>query len=284
MTTPSGEVEALNQPTLEYFGKTFEELKGWQASDIVHPDDLQHTITAQQRPTKPAVRTTLRAGTAALMASTAGSTSWVCPCETRKDTSSAGSTCKSISMTGSRLKKRYDRANAILTRSSTRFPRWHGRLVPTGPPIFSTTLSRIHRPQRHRQRMGWTGAVHPTTQRAVAAWQSIMLLQPGETSALRARREQRCFCSVLTRCAMNRHGVNWYGNNMISTTKSVVEHAGQAGLARTRAKSARAMAFDWYSKNINVWSPQQESLQGIEPAVSTNFPGRNRTLYPQTGR
>ena len=45
--TPSGEVEGLNRMTLEYFGKTFEELKGWTASEVVHPDDLPHTIAAQ---------------------------------------------------------------------------------------------------------------------------------------------------------------------------------------------------------------------------------------------
>src|SRR6266576_1003362 len=47
VTSPSGEVEALNQSTLEYFGKTFEELKGWKSSDVVHPDDLQRTVAAQ---------------------------------------------------------------------------------------------------------------------------------------------------------------------------------------------------------------------------------------------
>jgi PAS domain S-box-containing protein len=47
VTTPTGEVEAVNQPTLEYFGKTFEELRSWKASDVVHPDDLQHTIATQ---------------------------------------------------------------------------------------------------------------------------------------------------------------------------------------------------------------------------------------------
>jgi PAS domain S-box-containing protein len=46
VTSPSGEVEGVNQPTLEYFGKTLEELKGWKATDVVHPDDLQHTIAA----------------------------------------------------------------------------------------------------------------------------------------------------------------------------------------------------------------------------------------------
>src|SRR5262249_8214609 len=49
VTTPSGEVEVVNQPTLEYFGKTFAELKGWRASDVVHPDDLQQTIATHQR-------------------------------------------------------------------------------------------------------------------------------------------------------------------------------------------------------------------------------------------
>jgi PAS domain S-box-containing protein len=47
VTTPAGDVEALNQPTLEYFGKTFAELKGWKTSDVVHPDDLQQTIATQ---------------------------------------------------------------------------------------------------------------------------------------------------------------------------------------------------------------------------------------------
>ena len=49
VTSPSGEVEALNQPTLEYFGRTFEELKDWKSSDVVHPEDLQRTIAAQMQ-------------------------------------------------------------------------------------------------------------------------------------------------------------------------------------------------------------------------------------------
>ncbi|BCG99845.1 hypothetical protein MesoLj131b_18450 [Mesorhizobium sp. 131-2-5] len=47
VTTPTGEVEGLNQLTLDYFGKTFEELKDWKVSEVVHPDDLEHTIAAQ---------------------------------------------------------------------------------------------------------------------------------------------------------------------------------------------------------------------------------------------
>ncbi|HSE37052.1 MAG TPA: PAS domain-containing protein, partial [Blastocatellia bacterium] len=47
VTSPSGEVEALNKPTLDYFGRTFEDLKGWKSSDVVHRDDLERTVAAQ---------------------------------------------------------------------------------------------------------------------------------------------------------------------------------------------------------------------------------------------
>src|SRR5262245_21338828 len=49
ITSPTGEVEALNQPTLEYFGKSLDELRAWKASDAVHPDDLEQTIATQLR-------------------------------------------------------------------------------------------------------------------------------------------------------------------------------------------------------------------------------------------
>jgi PAS domain S-box-containing protein len=42
--TPSGEVETVNKPNLEYFGRTLEDFKKWGSSDAVHPDDRPHTI------------------------------------------------------------------------------------------------------------------------------------------------------------------------------------------------------------------------------------------------
>jgi PAS domain S-box-containing protein len=44
--TPKGEVAFVNNQTLEYFGKTLEELKGWGTSDAVHPDDLPQAVAA----------------------------------------------------------------------------------------------------------------------------------------------------------------------------------------------------------------------------------------------
>lgn len=47
VTTPTGDVEALNDPALDYFGMTLEELKNWKAIEVVHPEDLQATIADQ---------------------------------------------------------------------------------------------------------------------------------------------------------------------------------------------------------------------------------------------
>jgi PAS domain S-box-containing protein len=43
---PAGEIEELNRPLLEYFGKTPGELRGWRMTDAVHPDDLPEVIKA----------------------------------------------------------------------------------------------------------------------------------------------------------------------------------------------------------------------------------------------
>jgi len=48
-TGAMGEVEFLNRQTLEYFGRTSEELKDWALIDAVHPDDLPGVIEARKR-------------------------------------------------------------------------------------------------------------------------------------------------------------------------------------------------------------------------------------------
>jgi PAS domain S-box-containing protein len=42
--TPAGQNELVNQPLLEYFGKTVQELNAWKMSDVVHLDDLERVI------------------------------------------------------------------------------------------------------------------------------------------------------------------------------------------------------------------------------------------------
>ena len=48
-TGAMGEVEFLNRQTLEYFGKTNEELKDWALIGAVHPDDLPHVVEAHKK-------------------------------------------------------------------------------------------------------------------------------------------------------------------------------------------------------------------------------------------
>jgi PAS domain S-box-containing protein len=44
VTTAAGEVEFVNRLTLEYFGKTLDDLKGWSTADAVHPEDLPNVV------------------------------------------------------------------------------------------------------------------------------------------------------------------------------------------------------------------------------------------------
>ncbi len=47
--THSGELAAVNDHVVRYFGKSEEELRHWTTSDIVHSDDLQHVFDTIQR-------------------------------------------------------------------------------------------------------------------------------------------------------------------------------------------------------------------------------------------
>src|SRR5260370_13775279 len=48
--TEEGEVEFVGRQTLDYFGKTLDELKGWALSDITHPDDFARVLYEWRRP------------------------------------------------------------------------------------------------------------------------------------------------------------------------------------------------------------------------------------------
>jgi PAS domain S-box-containing protein len=47
--TPNGEVETVNRQCLEYFGRSLEDLKSWQITDTVHPEDLPQMLVNFKR-------------------------------------------------------------------------------------------------------------------------------------------------------------------------------------------------------------------------------------------
>ena len=44
LMSPGGALEVVNRQLLEYFGQTFEELKGWGTNDTIHPEDRPRVI------------------------------------------------------------------------------------------------------------------------------------------------------------------------------------------------------------------------------------------------
>jgi len=65
-------------------------VKGWKDSDVIHPDDLQHTIDALMKAHETARRSTLRAAIVALMDLPLVQRSSACPCAILKEKSFAG--------------------------------------------------------------------------------------------------------------------------------------------------------------------------------------------------
>src|SRR6267378_3252820 len=47
--SPSGELEFASQQWLDYYGKTLEEMKRWETSDVIQPDDLPRAAAAWKR-------------------------------------------------------------------------------------------------------------------------------------------------------------------------------------------------------------------------------------------
>ena len=47
--TEHGDIEFVNQQWLDYLGKTFDEVKSWTNSSVVHPDDLCRVVATWNR-------------------------------------------------------------------------------------------------------------------------------------------------------------------------------------------------------------------------------------------
>ena len=56
---PTGELESVNRPIIEYFGRSVEELKNWGTGDAVHPEDLPRVLKSfkhHSRPVFPSIK------------------------------------------------------------------------------------------------------------------------------------------------------------------------------------------------------------------------------------
>ena len=104
LMTPTGELEGVNRYVEEYFGRSLEELKGWETGDSVHPDDIPRTIEVWGEAWRTGQSYELEHRFRRVDGSTAGFTYAVFPCETLRDGSPAGSSFSPISKTANRPK------------------------------------------------------------------------------------------------------------------------------------------------------------------------------------
>ncbi len=81
----------------------------------------------------------------------------------------------------------------------------------------------------------------------------------------------------------NGHIVRWYNLiiNINEQKRAVERLQNRQELLDLAQKSARAIAFDWYiQQEINVWSPEQESLYGLPPGgFDGTYPGWKKLIY-----
>ena len=118
--TPGGELEFVNRPILEYFGKTLEELKQWGTGGTTHPEDLPASSRSSHGRSHRVNPSRSKYVLDVSMASTAGFSLAAFRFGIRTGTSSAGTTCSSTSTSANAPSRNCDAARRARQPSWTR--------------------------------------------------------------------------------------------------------------------------------------------------------------------
>ena len=210
-----GQVQLFSHDVLAYFGKTREELRNWQLSDAVHPDDLPRVIAAftesvsTGRPYSIEHRCRGADGVYRwfqVRALAVRDTGWYVVLTDIDDMKRAE---VAIRASESNLKLIIDTIPALA---------WSARADGSAEFFNRHYLSFVGLPEEQASEWGWTSAVHPEDMNGLAAmWQRIMVSgAPGEAEARLRRQdgEYRWFL-VRTNPLRDEQGtiVKWYGVN-----------------------------------------------------------------------
>lgn len=278
VTSPTGEVESLNQLTLDYFGKSFEELKAWRGNEVVHPEDLEAAVTG-------------------LEASLANGATYNVESRHRR----ADGIYRWTNVRGFPLRDRdgeilrwillsidiEDRKRAEITLAESErhlnetistLPAliWTARPDGTGEFFNRYYLDYVGRTLEQVRDFAWTSTVHPDDLPGlIAAWTDIMASRmPGAAEARMQRYDgQYRWFLFRTSPLRDQHGnvVKWYGVNVdIDDRKRAEEELrrSEAFLAEGQAL-ARMGNFSWHvDTNEIAWSEQLYHIFGIEPGTT----------------
>jgi len=298
LLSAAGEVEVVNRQLLEYFGQTLEELKQWGTNDTVHPEDLPHVVDV--------FTSSIESGSPYTIVQrfrrSDGVYRWFenSGFPLRDERGRLLRWC--VLLTDIDERKRAEDAlrasehNLKLIIDTIPAQAWSA--LPDGTADFFNKhyLDYVGLSAEQVSGWGWTAAVHPDDLNSLsAAWHRIMASEaPGEAEA-RMRRHDGEYRWFLFRASPLRDDsgrvVKWYGKNAdiddlkraeAQRDRTIEELKARQELLDLAQQSARAMAFDWYvQQEVNVWSPEQESLYGLPPgSFDGTYQGWKKLIYP----
>jgi PAS domain S-box-containing protein len=279
---PGGELEFVNRQIVEYFGRTLEELRQWGTDDTTHPDDKTRIVEFFTR--------AMALGAPFEMESRARRSDGVYRWHQSRGFPLRGTDGQIVRWYNLIIdideRKRAEEALAASERNLKfiidTIPALAWSTGPDGSADFFNQhyLDYVGFSAEQASGWGWTAALHPDDLNGLATtWQRIIASEaPGEAEA-RLRRFDGEYRWFLFRAHPLRDEsgniIKWYGTNTdiddwkraeAQRDRTIEELQARQELLDLAQKSARAMAFDWHiQQDINVWSPEQESLYGLQP-------------------
>jgi PAS domain S-box-containing protein len=291
--TPTGEVVTLNQPCLEYFGKTLEDLKGWASSDPVHPEDLPHVIEVLTH----ALETGETYEVESRHRRFDGVYRWfhVRGFPLRDIEGSILRWCVLLTDIDDRKRAEAQRDRTIqelqaqqsmLSESEQRF---RAIFDEAGTGMALVDLQHPDKPIQNNRALQTMLGLSQEELSLLETFNQLTAVADREADAAAFRelcegkraslRQEKHFilpdgCSVwanviftlLRDSAGLPRFVIAIHQDITGRKRAVEELQAKQDLLDLAQKSARAMAFDWYiQQEVNVWSPQQEALYGLPP-------------------
>lgn len=291
VTSPTGEVEGLNRLTLDYFGKSFDELRAWRGDEVVHPDDLKaavdgleyslahgttYNVESRHRRADGAYRWTNVRGFP-LRDIDGRILRWILLSIDIEDRKRAEIT---LAESERHLNETISALPALI---------WSARPDGTGEFYNRYYLEYLGRTLEQVRDHEWTKAVHPDDLPGLmSAWVAIMASRMPGAAEARMQRYDGQYRWFLFRTSPLRdqdgNVIKWYGINIdIDDRKRAEEELrrSEAFLAEGQVL-ARMGNFSWHADTNEIaWSEQLHHIFGIEPDAQVTLERIAEHCHPE---